>query len=214
MSLHVLSRGRARPAPCDSRSIVPVLKYTIFMLLVCCGVSACSVLPSSDDPAGCTLPIVRVTGVEVTPLDREVRDGGQVHYVHSHALRGQIVFEVRVEHEAVGEAAVACPDDPLVDLIPGRVVNPIEPFGHVVRFNRPIRAHGTIMPADTNLLAVPALEEDYGLRTSPSPFAIAQVRFEPATYTFPAGTYRGTFAWVTGDGAVLQDQVEVHIDVE
>jgi hypothetical protein len=83
-----------------------------------------------------------------------------------------------------------------------------------VQFDRSIRAFGTTIPAETNLLEVDTLKDDYGLRTRPSPFAIAEVRFDQATYTFPEGDYQSTFAWVTSDDEMLRDRVTVHIAVE
>lgn len=185
-----------------------------FFLLACCSLAACSVLPPSSDEAGCTLRTVRITGVEVKPLDRQVRANGHIDYFYSSTLREQVVFAVEATHETLSEESVECPDDPLIDVAPGRVVNPIEGFGHIVQFDRSIQAAGAAIPAETNLLQVEALDDDYGLRTRPSPFAIAEVRFDRATFSFPPDDYRATFAWITSEGDVLQDRVDVRIDLK
>ncbi len=193
----------------------PFLRHATLITFIGLLLPACNLLPSSaEGEENCSIPVVRITGVEVKPLDREEQNG-KTSYFYTDVLREQIVFAVETQYETVGEREVECPpDDPLYDPIPGVVLNPVE-FGgwRTVEFDGPIRAHGEALPAHTNLLEVEALEDDYGIRASVYPFAIHHVRLDRDTYDVPDGAYEVSFAWVTSEGEALADRVAMRIDL-
>lgn len=183
-------------------------------MAACILVASCSVFPSAEEgEEACTIPVVRITGVDVTPIDREP-SAGQMHDAFPDTLRGQVAFQAETEYEKLGEETVACPDDPLADPMPGKVINPVDRLGHVVRFDRPIRVFDAVMPAEANLLEVGALQDEYGLRRRLSPFGIVELHFDRAVYTFHEDAYRGVFAWITSEGEVISDSVQVYIDLQ
>lgn len=189
------------------------MRRTGLCMAACLLVASCGVLPSDEQrEETCTIPVVRITGVDVTPIDREQRDG-QTHYSFPDTLRGQVAFQAETEYEKLGEETVACPDDPLADPMPGQVVNPVEGMGYVVRFDRPLQVLDEAIPAETNLLEVEALQDEYGLRSRLSPFAIVELHFDRTIYTFPEDAYRGAFAWITSEGEIIGDSVQVYIDL-
>ncbi len=193
-----------------------VLRREVMIVVLCLLLPACNLLPTAaeGEEDSYTIPVVRITGVEVRPLDRKEEDG-TTSYFYSDTLHEQIVFSVRTQYDNVGERAIECrPNDPLYDPVPGVVLNPVE-FGgwRVVQFDGPIQAHGEVLVANTNLLEMKALEDDYGIRKRVGPFGISEIHLDRSIYTVPDGAYEVAFAWVTSEGETLADRVDVRIDL-
>lgn len=186
-------------------------RYGALAALLMFVLPACGLLTSSaEEEEGCSIPVIRLTGVEVRPLDR---DGNGTFY--SSTLRNQIAFSAKAEYDVIERREVECVSGPLVDPAPGITVNPVE-FGSrkVIQFDGPIRARGESIPAYTNLLGVEALSEEVGLLGRIGAFGLTTTRFDRDTYDIPDGKYEVTFAWTTSEGETLSDRADVRIDLE
>jgi hypothetical protein len=175
--------------------------------------TGCELLPwRGGGEEACTIPVVRITGVDVTPLDRRVA-GGQTHFFHTDTLRTQLVFEVRALYDEVDRREVPCVDDPLIDPVPGEVLNPVELGPSALHFDRPIQVLGQEIPPGENVMQLDGLQDDHALRAHVYPFAVHEVRLDGARFYLPPGPYAIHFAWQTVAGEGLADVVQVYVDV-
>ncbi|GAB5519188.1 MAG: hypothetical protein RhofKO_14390 [Rhodothermales bacterium] len=181
-----------------------------FMLLGCDG----------HDDGLVEMPIYRLTGVTVEPLDRE--DGnGTTSFFTSTTLTRQLHFQVRPEYRQVDSRRVVpteC-DDPRVDCAPFyELQNPTRYDGLSLTLNQAISYRGRILPAGTDLMQdeeiVNAFDGswlDLYVPRALSPSAIGTATFRREAFNVPNGDYRLRFAWTTQEGEVLADEVAVRI---
>ncbi len=156
------------------------------------------------------LPVDKITGVNVKPLDRE----GNNHF-HTDTLKNQVVFSVYTESETV--KFVQVPASPVVgDMSPGKVKNPKHAAYASLSMNRTIFYRNEEIESGTNLIhhssAYPV--EDLSFSTSLFPFTVEQIHFNTGSFHFEAGDYQILFQWGNNEGEYFRDTVYVHINLQ
>jgi hypothetical protein len=156
------------------------------------------------------VPVERINGVNVKPLDREGNN-----YFYTDTLKNQVVFSVYIESETVGIAQV--PDITNIgDMSPGKVKNPTHAAYASLSMNRIIFYKNEKIEPDTNLIhhssAFPV--EDLSFNTSLFPFAAEQIHFNTSSFHFDTGDYEILFQWGNKEGEYFRDTVHVHINLQ
>ena len=190
--------------------------------MLLCLIATCS--RPHKRPPGKIGPALRITGVEVKPLDRK-EEGSFTQSFHSDTLRGQITFELHARSKRVlieYDSTLVAYDELRLEhnrnLKPGDEPIPYPPsqnhveYGSgVLAFNKPVLLDGVALSPGTNVLAADYSGEAV-LYASPSVGARSQVHVREERLRIPKGWNELYFRWSTDDGLVLGDTVRVYID--
>jgi hypothetical protein len=190
----------------------------LIYLAALAGITALTGCDTSADsrPNVTEVPVVKITGVTVKPLDREGNN-----LFHTDTLKNQVVFSVYTESEVIGYEEI--PATPVLqnDQMPGIVANPTEHAYSSVCFNKPIRYFDKTIDAKTNLIQHPAFTEsstgstgDLTFNPSLFPFATGQARLNTESFRIAPDDYEIVFQWGNEEGEYFRDTVQVHINTE
>jgi len=145
-----------------------------------------------------------LTGVEVVPIDRTIRNGKTID-ARSDKLTHWIRFDVTPKYSVAKGSETKN----------FQILNPTLSAKSSMTLDKPIRFQGKRVPAGTNLLSFKKFDGSELNVHMPDLFPLA---IHSATivrdFEIPADTYKVTFRWQTKSGQVISDTVKVWIDVK
>ncbi|MBE9118281.1 hypothetical protein IQ249_20525 [Lusitaniella coriacea LEGE 07157] len=187
--------------------------------IIACLLSGSAIAFHQAIPIQQTQDSVRMTGVDVQPLDCK-QEGKYTHLFDSDSLRGQATFRVRVRYDKIpashqsknrswfGNSATVSEPYPYK-----RLNNSI--LGEsVLRFDRAIELNGQTIEAGTNLLEIPGIQDHLFFPDAIVPDVNNQVTLKTEHFHIPPGNYEVYFEWTLDDGQILGDTVDVAIDID
>ena len=172
--------------------------FAILTLLVCGivvpGISTKSAFAFQRVPKG----QYRLTGVQVSPINRTRTADGKVKDAKSDTLTHSLRFDTRAAAELI---------DGTKDMR-FEMLNPTVEMSMTV--DKPIKFKGEVVPAGTNLLAYKEFNgRKFSIRMRPlNPLAAGSIRLTN-DFVFPPDSYKIKFAWTTSEGEVISQEVPV-----
>lgn len=167
-------------------------------------IASCGTDGHSDEEVT-ELPIHRITGVQVQPMDRLGNN-----FFYTDTLRYQILFHVYTESEIIGYDTVENTSaETADDQFPGFVDNPALPGYTSLTFNKSVLYKKSAIEPFTNLLDRADITFPYDL----SPFGVGQVTFSRDEFTIQDGEYSLIFQW-GNEHELFTDTVNVHYALE
>lgn len=162
---------------------------------------------------------IYLTGVEVTPLDKEINNG-VANYFYSDTLTNQLYFEVNAKYKVKGgtleefyDSIKDESDNVAVDVRLPRVSNPLETGKCWFKCNKNFECDGIEIKANTNILKYPEIEDNYYFTLGISAFASNEVILDTEKFKFENGKYKFYFGWENVKGKVLDDEIDVFLNL-